>query len=238
MTSVIDRARQAELHTRVRGAVGNDVVIRVQRGVAPMFRHSLRMLALIYWTDKGGSHSYIPLYEQHLRPLRRKPITLLEIGIGGYDQPTWGGASLRMWRDYFRRGEIHGVDVYRKVIDEPRIHVHKGNQTNTEFLHGLGSDCGPFDVIIDDGSHVARDIRTSFEVLFNYLRPGGWYVVEDMGTAYDPAFGGGPPGYPGTSAALVKELVDEVNRVSIASGASANVASLHIYEQIAFIQRA
>jgi hypothetical protein len=202
-----------------------------------MFRNNLRMLARIYWTDKAGNHSYIPLYERHLRSLRHRRVKLLEIGIGGYDIPTWGGASLRMWRDYFRRGEIHGVDIYYKVIDEPRIHVHQGHQADMEFLHGLGRDCGPFDVIIDDGSHIANDIRVSFEVLFKYLNPGGWYVVEDMGTAYDAAFGGGPPGHPGTSAALVKQLVDDVNQASIANGTSSQVAELHVYEQIAFIQR-
>lgn len=57
------------------------------------------------------------------------------------------------------------------------------------------------------------------------------YVIEDMATAYNPHYGGGPPGHPGTSVALVKSLIDDVNidpRV---------VAAVHVYEQIAFIEK-
>src|SRR3712207_9439246 len=39
---------------------------------------------------------------------------LFEIGIGGYDDPNWGGASLRVWRDFFQRGDIHGLDFYER----------------------------------------------------------------------------------------------------------------------------
>lgn len=38
---------------------------------------------------------------------------------------------------------------------------------------------GGFDLIIDDASHILGPTRTSFEVLFPRLRPGGLYVVED-----------------------------------------------------------
>lgn len=238
VSDLIDRTRRAELHTRVRELIGDAAVIRFQRTVAPAFRRSLTWLARIYWTDKGGNHSYIPLYERHLHPLRHRAITVLEIGIGGYQSLTWGGASLRMWRDYFRRGEIHGVDINRKAIDEPRIHVHCGSQADVAFLRSLAAEHGPFDVIIDDGSHVASHIRTSFTTLFDHVRPGGWYVIEDMGTAYDSNHEGGPPGHPGTSVALVKDLVDEVNRGLQGQHAPARVSALHVYEEIAFIRKA
>lgn len=238
MSDLIDRARRAELHTQVREIVGDAAVIRFQRAMAPPFRSSLTWLAHVYWTDKGGNHSYIPLYERHLRPLRHRQVTILEIGIGGYQSLTWGGASLRMWRDYFRHGEIHGLDINRKAIHEPRIHVHCGSQADVEFLRSLAAEHGPFDVIIDDGSHVASHIRTSFTALFEHVRAGGWYVIEDMGTAYDPKHGGGPPGHPGTSVALVKDLVDEVNRGVQEQIVRAVVSELHVYEEIAFIRKA
>lgn len=238
VSDLIDSARRAELHTRLREIVGDAAVIRIQRAVAPLFRHSLAWLARVYWTDKGGGHSYIPLYERHLRPLRRQKIKVLEIGIGGYESLTWGGASLRMWRDYFRHGEIHGLDINPKAIKEPRIHVHCGSQADVGYLQSLAAEYGPFDLIIDDGSHVASHIQTSFAVLFEHVRPGGWYVIEDMGTAYDPKYGGGSRGHPGTSAALVKDLVDDVNRVRQPQGGQANVSALHVYEEIAFVRKA
>lgn len=38
---------------------------------------------------------------------------------------------------------------------------------------------GGIDLVIDDASHILGPTRTSFEVLFPRLRPGGLYVIED-----------------------------------------------------------
>jgi hypothetical protein len=228
-----------KLRRRVRTVIGDQNVTRLRRLLAGTAGVNLTMLARIHGTDKAGAHSYTPLYERHLRSLRRHPIKLLEIGIGG-PSSTWGGASLRMWRDYFPRAEVHGLDILDKDIAEPRICVHKGDQSDEAVLHDLASRCGPFDVIIDDGSHVGEHIRASFGALFSdHLNPGGFYVIEDMATSYLPEYGGGPVGSAGTSVELVKSLVDDVNRKSWQTGSEGRaVAELHVYEQIAFIRKA
>ena len=47
-----------------------------------------------------------------------------------------------------------------------------------EILHEeFGSE--PLDLVIDDASHQLELTRTSFEVLFPHLRPGGLYTIED-----------------------------------------------------------
>jgi hypothetical protein len=43
---------------------------------------------------------------------------------------------------------------------------------------------GELDLIIDDASHQFMLTRTSFEIAFPYLKPGGLYVVEDWGWAH------------------------------------------------------
>jgi len=231
MSGLATRLREARAHERVRDIVGDRPIIRTQRLIAPVVRRSLTGLAYVYWSDKVG-HGYTKHYERHLGRYRRSPIKLLEIGIGGYDSPTWGGASLRSWRNYFFRGEIHGLDIHEKRINERRIHIHRGDQSDQAFLQELGAQHGPFDVIIDDGSHVNAHIRASFAALFaDHLKPGGTYVIEDMATAYDSGFGGGPPGAPGTSVELVKGLIDEVNVEP------RRVTALHVYDQIAFIEK-
>lgn len=58
---------------------------------------SLRQLAEKTGTDKAPN---CHVYEKYLRHLRDQPFTLLEIGIGGGDDPNAGGASLRMWKNY------------------------------------------------------------------------------------------------------------------------------------------
>ena len=78
---------------------------------ACLFSRNLGNLAQIYGSDKWGSHWYTQHYQRHFGHLRRSRITLLEIGVGGYGDPHAGGASLRMWRKFFRRGRIYGIDI-------------------------------------------------------------------------------------------------------------------------------
>jgi predicted O-methyltransferase YrrM len=42
------------------------------------------------------------------------------------------------------------------------------------------------DLVVDDASHLYRETRTSFELLFARLRPGGRYIIEDWGWAHFP----------------------------------------------------
>ena len=42
------------------------------------------------------------------------------------------------------------------------------------------------DLIIDDASHLYCESRQTFELSFPFLRPGGWYVVEDWGWPHWP----------------------------------------------------
>jgi predicted O-methyltransferase YrrM len=44
----------------------------------------------------------------------------------------------------------------------------------------------PLDLVIDDASHLYRETRTSFAVLFPRLRPGGLYIIEDWAWAHFP----------------------------------------------------
>jgi methyltransferase family protein len=151
----------------------------------------LTSLAKVYKTDKWGNHFYTPVYEKYFRHLRYKPITLLEIGVGGYAKPFHGGDSLRMWKRYFPNGKIIGIDLYDKsALQENRIDIIQGDQSDHNFLKELAHLKGPFDIIIDDGSHVQSHILASFETLFPLMKPGGIYVIEDTQTSYWPKFEG------------------------------------------------
>jgi len=67
-----------------------------------------------------------------------------------------------------------------------------GAAGDTQFLDAMSRELGPFDIIIDDGSHMSHHIIASFNALFPHVRPGGIYVVEDLATAYWPTWGGDP----------------------------------------------
>ncbi len=176
-------------------------------------RPSLAELAVAHGTDKEGIHFYARWYERYLGHLRDLPIHLLEIGVGGYEDPNAGGESLRMWKEYFPSAQIVGVDIYEKsALAEDRIAIVQGDQADPEFLHELGTAHGPFDVIVDDGSHEVAHVIASFTHLFEHLTPAGIYAVEDLQTSYWPRFGGSHDlEDPSTSMAFLKRLVDGVN---------------------------
>ena len=146
-------------------------------------RPKLRELAEMHDASKGHNCN---AYEIFLTGFRDRPVNLLEIGIGGdWNDPSSGGGSLRMWRDYFPRGQIFGIDLFDKsphVTD--RIHVRQGSQDDSDFLRAVATEMGAIDVIIDDGSHFSSHVIKSFETLFPYLRSGGIYIVEDIATSY------------------------------------------------------
>ncbi|RLC33817.1 MAG: class I SAM-dependent methyltransferase [Candidatus Nealsonbacteria bacterium] len=94
-----------------------------------------------------------------------------------------------MWRDYFPRGTIVGLDRNPCRIKDPtgRIVVYKGFQQDTYLLDRIKQETAPdgFDIIIDDASHLGELTRVSFWHLFeNHLKEGGLYVIEDWRTGY------------------------------------------------------
>jgi len=173
---------------------------RLQDVLAACVPGRLDLLARIYGTDKRSTaHGYTRRYEEHLRARRRSVRAVLEIGVGGITsssgyETTAGGQSLRMWQRYFPRAQIVGLDIEPKRVQGARIHVEQGSQDDPEVLERIARRYGPFDLIIDDGSHLGRHVEASFEALFAHLNPGGIYAIEDLMTAYRADYEGGPPG--------------------------------------------
>jgi demethylmacrocin O-methyltransferase len=144
-------------------------------------------------SDKEGEHSYGAAYDRFFRRLKYKRITLLEIGIGGYDHYS-GGSSLAAWQWYFPFGKIIGCDIHdKRELARGRIRVHVIDQSSSTDLVDLSAQEGPFDIIIDDGSHVNSHQIFTFQHLIDSLKPGGIYVIEDTQTSYWPEYGGKPP---------------------------------------------
>ncbi|GGN33637.1 class I SAM-dependent methyltransferase [Streptomyces fuscichromogenes] len=211
--------------------------------------HSLDELAVRFGSDKWGGHWYTPHYDRYFAPLRNRPVTVLEIGIGGYDAPDQGGASLRMWKHYFPRGTVYGLDIHEKHgIAEPRLVPLQGDQADARYLEELARDSGPFDIVIDDGSHLNHHVLTSFRTLLPHVRPGGLYVIEDVQTAYWPGWGGNDSDLddPGTSMGLVKGLLDGLNHQERRPAADAagpsytdrNIAGVHVHHNLVVIEKA
>jgi hypothetical protein len=197
-------------------------------------------------TDKEGKHAYADAYERHLGHLRDRPIKLLEIGVGGYADRDSGGASLRMWKEFFPRGEIVGIDIHDKSnLAEERVTILKGDQSDGTFIGDVGAQFGPFDVVIDDGSHVSSHVLASFLGLFPYLKDDGIYVIEDLQASYwKGKYGGSSESdRQGTSMTFLQGLVDGLNYAEfdipnyVPSYFDVWVRSLTFYHNIAFVHK-
>ena len=141
---------------------------------------TLDEIGLKYGTDKASSHhNYLNFYESFMAGYRDRPITLLEIGV-------YQGASLRTWREYFSKAKIVGVDIQVNCLqfEADRIKIELADQSNLEHLAMLAVAHGPFDVIVEDGSHFWEHQVTTLRGLFPHLKSGGVYVVEDLQTNY------------------------------------------------------
>lgn len=154
---------------------------------------TLDQIAQRYQTDKattcrgGPGCCFAPHYDFIFGPLRDRPIRLLEIGVAG-------GASIRMWLDYFRQAEIVGVDINDSLFRAERFTYVVGNQASREFWAEFLWRHSGFDIIIDDGGHQNEQIIVSFECLWPYVNKGGFYAVENLPIARGTAMVS--PGWP------------------------------------------
>ena len=127
---------------------------------------------------------YFEVYHALFGPRRSQALRILEIGV---DQ----GGSLRLWRRYFENPDtvIVGIDIdptcTRFDLSLENVHVRIGDQADGAFLQIVTSEFGPFDIIIDDGSHHSRHLIQSFNHLFAHaLKDDGIYVAEDLHANY------------------------------------------------------
>ncbi|MFD2828764.1 class I SAM-dependent methyltransferase [Leeuwenhoekiella polynyae] len=207
---------------------------------------NLDRLGSYYGTDKFGTHFYTKHYSQHFHKFRSENLKLLEIGVGGYNNPNKGGESLRMWKRYFRHASIFGLDIYDKSnLEEKRIKIYQGSQVDFVFLNRMLKEIGSLDIIIDDGSHLNEHVIETFNFLFEKLNPGGIYVIEDVQTSYWPKFGGCLDRNTSevTIMTYFKSLVDGLNYAEFIDPKSEpsyfdlNILSMHFYHNMIFIYK-
>lgn len=119
-------------------------------------------------------HGYVIHYEKLFKD--RKIDNLLEIGV------SFGG-SIRMWNEYLPESNITGIDINeirckKCLLENSKVRIMLGDQSDISFLNTLCDR--KYDVIIDDGCHISKHQLISFNVLFEYVTPGGLYIIEDL----------------------------------------------------------
>jgi SAM-dependent methyltransferase len=199
-----------------------------------------------YDTDKVPN-GYLRIYDRIFEPLIDRPVTLLELGVRS-------GGSLRLWRDYFPRGIVAGLDVepLANAQDEERLRIYRGRQEDTALLSRIAAEVASdgFDIVIDDASHIAAPTRTCFWHLFDHhLKSGGLFAIEDWGTGYwgrwpdGCTWRTGEPHHAGM-VGFIKELVDEQGAHDVTRGwydepweRSSRFESIYLVSSIAIVTR-
>ena len=188
-----------------------------------------------YPTSKNRT-GFIEIYEAFFKNLRDKEINILEIGVDK-------GDSLRLWRDYFTKAKICGIDIDKKNFTINDTEILTGDQSDYKFLQSIIDKYKNFDIIIDDGSHQSKHIIASFKFLFPYLNNNGMYVIEDLQTSYMPRYGGSRINLnkKNSSMNFVKSLSDSINYEKNdkpffkKNNFDGKIKSIYFHQNIAFI---
>jgi predicted O-methyltransferase YrrM len=124
-------------------------------------------------TDKDTDHSYFEVYEDLCA--NKKIRRVLEVGV-------MGGGSLRLWAGYFPKAQVFGIDIRHMSDYGDRIYTMTGDAYTSGALYSL-LPFGPFDLIIDDGSHEPEHLKFFAKEYQALLADGGTMVIEDVPTS-------------------------------------------------------
>ena len=119
----------------------------------------------------------LAFYRRLLPMFDREPTSILEIGVKG-------GGSTAIWKALFPGASVVGIDIKlrRWLTSEPSadgVVFLEGDQTDVARLEEIAARYGPFDIVIDDGSHVTNHVAGTLRCLLPHVRPGGLYIIED-----------------------------------------------------------
>jgi len=143
-------------------------------------KESLSEIAYRCGTDKYWYHKYTDFYETFFREFESPRI--IEIGTAGH-------GSTKMFLDFFYNPYVVGMDIINySGFTHPNLKFIVGDQSEIMDLEKLVINEDNFDIILDDGGHTMRQQQISFGFLVSHLNPGGYYIIEDLHTSFNPGF--------------------------------------------------
>ena len=163
-----------------------------------------------FCSDKGtfwqSKHHYHTAYHSVFGSIRKGVRSILEVGIGEDTAPSvaaWteyfpnahifpvdiksrqgfddrakpGGATAGVAKHQAKFGCVYNASMWK----HPRVHLTLDTDASEPAqLQRIPNLPELLDIIIDDGSHRFHDQETMLLTLWPRLRPGGFYVVEDV----------------------------------------------------------
>jgi predicted O-methyltransferase YrrM len=137
-------------------------------------------------TDYRHCHPYTLFYDGLFKNKKFEHLKIAELGI-------LDGGSLRMWQEYFTNSEIYGFDYnddfinnFKQNFNNDRITLTNIDVTNKDSIVNAFTKLNIlYDIIIEDTTHVFEDQIRIIENTYQYLKPGGIIIIEDIFKSYN-----------------------------------------------------
>jgi len=155
-------------------------------------------------TDYRHCHPYTLFYDGLFKNSKSKNLKIAELGI-------LDGASLLMWQEYFINAEIYRFEYDENLINNftqlyikenftpPNVDVSNEKWCNNNritlsqidvtdrdsIVNKFGELNITYDIIIEDTTHQFEDQIRVIENTFQYLKPGGVLIIEDVFKSYN-----------------------------------------------------
>ena len=172
-----------------------------------------------YPTDKA---KYADFYQRHFGDI--VPSILLEIGV-------LKGGSHRSWKELFPQCRVVGIEIDPSIADTNKdIEIYTGDQKDQLFLTHVIDMIGSPDIIIDDGGHSRSQQVGSFVHLWQYLKSGGVYIIEDLETSFLDAYND----YHQSGFDRVRDCLYPLEWTGLLSGLKVGDPLTYIYSSITF----
>lgn len=136
-----------------------------------------------YNTDKSrDDHKYSDLYSMLFDPVRHEVQNVTELGV-------MSGQSMKVWHEYFPNASVFGLDVFlyfdlarvqAALAPFKRVRLFRADSRRESDVLPLGLAPGSMDLVIDDASHSLACQEKTLQVMWRFVRVGGYYVIEDI----------------------------------------------------------
>jgi SAM-dependent methyltransferase len=137
-------------------------------------------------TNTRHCHPYTLFYDTLFKNKKNEELEIAELGI-------LEGSSLLMWMEYFKKANIYGFDYddliinnFKQKYNNERIILSHIDVTNEESIKTVLSNVNiQYDIIIEDTTHQFEDQIRVIKNIYQYLKPGGILIIEDIFKSYN-----------------------------------------------------
>lgn len=137
-------------------------------------------------TNQRHCHPYTLFYDSLFKSKKNEKLEIAELGI-------LEGASLLMWNEYFTNVNLYGFEYdynliknFKDKYNNSRIKLSHIDVTDKESIQISFKNVNMmYDIIIDDTTHQFEDQIRVIENSYQYLKPGGVLIIEDIFKSYN-----------------------------------------------------